>query len=286
MKRISVIINPISGVKSKVGVVEALKKYLNPDFEYIVNFTERSNHATELSKDASEAGFDAVVAVGGDGTVNEVAKGLINTNTALGVIPMGSGNGFARHMKIPLNLKKSIEAINTFNTELIDTATVNKEPFISTVGLGFDALVGKKFADFGKRGLLSYMQVTTAEFMSFESSQYKLYIDGEKINTKAFLINFANVGQYGNNAWIAPNASVKDGKLNVCLIEPFPAHLVPDIIFKLFNKQLEKSKYYRTFLAEEIKVEAPKLYHIDGEPRSSEKDIEIKIVPSSIKVIC
>lgn len=286
MKRISVIINPISGVKSKVGVVEALKKYLNPDFEYIVNFTERSNHATELSKDASEAGFDAVVAVGGDGTVNEVAKGLINTNTALGVIPMGSGNGFARHMKIPLNLKKSIEAINTFNTELIDTATVNEEPFISTVGLGFDALVGKKFADFGKRGLLSYMQVTTAEFMSFESSQYKLYIDGEKINTKAFLINFANVGQYGNNAWIAPNASVKDGKLNVCLIEPFPAHLVPDIIFKLFNKQLEKSKYYRTFLAEEIKVEAPKLYHIDGEPRSSEKDIEIKIVPSSIKVIC
>src|SRR6056300_1750220 len=119
MKRISVIINPISGVKSKVGVVEALKKYLNPDFEYIVNFTERSNHATVLSKDASEAGFDAVVAVGGDGTLNEVAKGLINTNTALGVIPMGSGNGFVRHMKIPLNIKKSIEVINTFNTELI-----------------------------------------------------------------------------------------------------------------------------------------------------------------------
>jgi YegS/Rv2252/BmrU family lipid kinase len=286
MKRISVIINPISGVKSKVGVVDALKKTLHPDFEYLVNFTERSNHATELSREAAEEAYDAVIAVGGDGTLNEVAKGLINTKTALGVIPMGSGNGFARHMKIPLNLKKAIETINAFNTELIDTAIVNGEPFIATVGLGFDALVGKKFADFGKRGLLSYMQVTTSEFMNFESSHYKLYIDGEKIKTKAFLINFANVGQYGNNAWIAPNASVKDGKLNVCLIEPFPAHLVADIIFKLFNKQLEKSKYYRTFMAEEIKVVAPNLYHLDGEPRSSKKDIEVKIVPSSLYVIC
>ncbi len=286
MKRISVIINPISGVKSKVGVVDALKKTLHSDFEYIVNFTERSNHATELSREAAEESYDAVIAVGGDGTLNEVAKGLIHTKTALGVIPMGSGNGFARHMKIPLNLKKAIQTINAFNTQLIDTAVVNGEPFISTVGLGFDALVGKKFADFGKRGLLSYMQVTTAEFMNFQSSDYKLYIDGEKIKTKAFLINFANVGQYGNNAWIAPSASVEDGKLNVCLIEPFPAHLVPDIIFKLFNKQLEKSRYYRTFLAEEIKVVAPKIYHLDGEPRSSEEDIEVRIVPSSLHVIC
>lgn len=284
-RKIHFIINPISGVKKKVKVVDTLKALLNPTFDYGISFTEHANHATELAAEAVKQGAEAVIAVGGDGTINEVAKSLVGTETRLGVIPMGSGNGFARHMKIPLRPKEAIQCLNRFESQIIDTGLVNNEVFVSTVGMGFDALVGRRFADFGKRGLLSYMQVSTHEFLSFTSEDYHLQIDGKDFKSKAFLINVANIGQYGNNAWIAPSASVTDGLLNVCVLETFPQHLVGDIIFKLFNKQLDKSKFYTHYLAREINVLTPSLYHLDGEPRDKSA-MEIKIVPNSLKVIC
>jgi len=283
-RRIHFIINPISGIKRKVRVVDALKRHLCDDFKYGIDFTQYADHATELAREASRQGAEAVIAVGGDGTINEVGKALVGTDTHLGVIPMGSGNGFARHMEIPLKIPEAIFCINRFKSIRIDSGKVNDEVFLSTVGLGFDALVGRRFADFGKRGLLSYMQVSTSEFFKFESGDYQLLIDGKPLDTKAFLINFANVGQYGNNAWIAPNASVTDGKLNVCILEEFPQHLVGDIIFKLFNKQLDQSKYYRSVLAEEIEVITPSLYHLDGEPRRR-KALKVRVIPSSLNVI-
>lgn len=284
-KKIQFIINPVSGTKKKVSLVDQLKIQLDSNITYGIDFTEHAAHATELAKEAVKQKADAVIAVGGDGTINEVTKALIGSDVSLGVIPMGSGNGFARHLKIPLNAKDAIKCINQFQTKTIDTGTVNGEVFLSTVGIGFDALVGKQFAVFGKRGLLSYVQVSTNEFFHFKADNYQLIVDGKEMNTKAFLINFANIGQYGNNAWIAPSASVTDGKLNVCLLEPFPQHMVGDIIFKLFNKLLNKSKYYTSFLAEEIKVLSPSLYHLDGESRDKAV-LEVKVVPKSLKVIC
>lgn len=284
-KKIHFIINPISGLKKKAKVMDILKKELDPQFDYGMDFTEHALHATELTEKAIKNKVEAVIAIGGDGTINEVAKALIGTEVSLGVIPMGSGNGFARHMEIPLKINQAIERINRFQSKCIDTGVVNGEAFVSTVGMGFDALVGRKFADFGKRGLLSYMQVSTQEFFSFKSEDYQLMIDGKELNVNAFLINVANIGQYGNNAWIAPSASVTDGLLNVCILEPFPQHLVGDIIIKLFNKHLEASKYYHQYLAKEIKVITPSLYQMDGEPRDKVA-LEIKVVPSSLKVIC
>jgi len=283
-RKIHFIINPISGIKKKVKVVDTLKKQLDSSFDYGIDFTEFAEHATQLTKNAVKAGAQAVIAVGGDGTINEVAKGLIGTEVYLGVIPMGSGNGFARHLEIPLKMDQAIDRINQFRAKRIDTGKVNGEAFVSTVGMGFDALVGRKFADFGKRGLLSYMQVSTKEFFNFTSEEYKLEIDEEQLNMKAFLINIANIGQYGNNAWIAPSASVTDGLLDVCILEPFPQHLVGDIIFKLFNKQLDKSKFYHHYSAKKIKVISPSLYHMDGEPRDR-STLEIEVVPSSLNVI-
>jgi diacylglycerol kinase family enzyme len=151
--------------------------------------------------------------------------------------------------------------------------------------LGFDAHVGWKFADFGRRGFFSYMQITTHEFFNYKPKKYKLLIDGQELETNAFLINFANAGQYGNNAWIAPSASISDGMLNVCILEQFPAHQTPDIIFKLFSKQIEKSKYYKVIRAKEIKVFNPHQYHMDGEPKTIDHELVIKVVPSSLKVI-
>ncbi|MAY82897.1 MAG: hypothetical protein CMP59_02080 [Flavobacteriales bacterium] len=283
-KNLQFIINPVSGVKRKVKVVDLLKHRLSPEFNYGIDFTEYANHATELTEEYVRQGVDAVVAIGGDGTINEVAKSLVGTDVRLGVIPMGSGNGFARHMEIPLNSKSAIECINRFASKRIDTGLVNDEVFVSTVGLGFDALVGRRFADFGKRGLLGYMKVSTTEFFKFVSEDYQLTIDGEELNVNAFLINFANVGQYGNNAWIAPHASVTDGKLDVCILEPFPQALVGDIIFKLFNKHLDHSKFYRSIKAEKIEVLNRSLYHIDGEPRER-STLKVSIVPDSLEVI-
>lgn len=285
-KYIHFVVNPNSGIKKKLSVVELLKSELSNDIDYGVTFTQQAKHATEIAKEAIKNKAVAVVAIGGDGTVNEVGKALIGTNVALGVIPSGSGNGFARHLKIPLNEKAAIKTINQFKVRKIDTATINKKPFLATAGLGFDAHVGWKFSNFGKRGFLSYLQVTTNEFFNFKPKKYELIVDSKEIKTTAFLINFANVGQYGNNAWISPSASVSDGKLNVCILEKFPPQLAPEIIFKLFNKQIEKSKYYRVIKAEEILVKKPKKYHIDGEPKKSKKDLLIKIKPSSLNVIC
>jgi len=285
LHKIQFVINPKSGVKRKLQLVDQLKRELKPEIQFEIHFTEGPGHATDLAKEAVKQGADAVVAVGGDGSVNEVGKALINTKVALGIIPMGSGNGFARHLKIPLNLEEAIQRIMAFKTKTIDTASIDGQAFLATAGLGFDAQVGWKFANFGRRGFLSYMQVTTQEFFNFKPKTYHLEIDGERIETEAFLVNFANAGQYGNNAWIAPSASLSDGKLNVCILEQFPSHLAPDIIFKLFNKQIEKSKYYKVIQAKEIKVLKAEQYHMDGEPRRSLKEMTIKVVPRSLKVV-
>ena len=284
-KYIHFVINPKSGVKKKQSIVELLEKHLSRDFEYKITYTQQVGHASEITEEAIKNDAKGVVAVGGDGTVNEVGKALIGTDVALGVLPYGSGNGFARHLKIPIQTKAAIQTINQFRVRTIDTATINGDPFLATAGLGFDAHVGWKFANFGKRGFLSYIQVTTNEFFSFKPKRYELVIDGEAFETTAFLINFANAGQYGNNAWIAPSASMSDGKLNVCILEKFPPHQVPEIIFQLFSKKIENSKYYKVIQAKEIQVKQADKFHIDGEPKENKNDIVVKVVPNSLTVI-
>lgn len=267
--------------------IQLLDSELSNDIEYTIAYTEREGHATELTFQAIKNQFDAVIAVGGDGTVNEVGKALIGTDVALGILPFGSGNGFARHRKIPLNPKEAIHYINRFNIKIIDTATLNDEVFLTTSGLGFDAHVGMKFAQDGRRGFFTYSQIAISEFLAYQPEEYHLMIDGQPLKTEAFVVSIANGGQYGNNAWIAPDASMEDGKLNICIIKPFPAHITPDIIFKLFNKSLNASRYYQSFEAEEVRVINAEQYHIDGEPRKvNREDLVIKIQPRSLRVIC
>lgn len=285
-KKVLFVVNPISGVKGKKAAIDLLNTELDANITYKVIETERANHATELTKRAIEEGYDAVIAVGGDGTVNEVGKALINSNVALGVLPFGSGNGFARHRKIPIVIKDAIHLINKHTTRLVDTATLNDEAFLTTAGLGFDAHVGWKFSENGSRGFLSYSQIAINEFIGYKEEEYHLIVDGKELKTKAFVVSIANGGQYGNNAWIAPDASMEDGKLNVCIISPFPAHFTPDIVVKLFNKTLSASKFYESIEAEEIKIIKAGKFHIDGEPREANGDLTIQIVPKSLKVIC
>jgi len=285
-KKLLFIVNPVSGVKSKKTAIELLKSNLDDHISYTVVETVRANHASELANQAIVDGFDAVIAVGGDGTVNEVGKALVNSGVALGVLPFGSGNGFARHRKIPIIVKDAIKLINQFSTKTIDTATLNGEVFLTTAGIGFDAHVGWKFSESRSRGFLTYSQIAVNEFIGYKEEDYHLIIDGNELKTKAFVISIANGGQYGNNAWIAPDASMEDGKLNVCIIRPFPAHFTPDIVLKLFSKNLTASKYYQSIEAEKIQIIKAHKYHLDGEPRETNGDLVIQVVPKSLKVIC
>jgi len=284
--KVHFIINPYSGIRSKLGFIDLIEKESRKDFIVKTTLTQRPEHATEIALEAIEKGANAVVAVGGDGSVNEVGKTLIGTGIPLGVIPLGSGNGFARHMKIPLNERAALQIINRFNIREIDTGTVNGEPFLATAGLGFDAHVGWRFAKHSRRGFTSYIQVTTQSFFGYKPQTYQMIVDGKEMEITAFIINFANAGQYGNNAWISPSASISDGMLNVCILDKFPKQVAPDILFKLFNKRIESSKYYRFLMGKEIIVKNPKIFHIDGEPRTTEEDLIISILPASLKVIC
>lgn len=285
LKKIHFIINPNSGRRRPIPIIHHLEKGMPNTIEWTSRLTQRVGHATELTVEAIHSGADAVVAVGGDGTVNEVGKALIGTSTALGIIPSGSGNGFARHLQIPISDKAAIRRIARFKTLTIDTATINGRAFLATAGLGFDAEVGRRFSEFDRRGLPSYLRASAATFFNFKPREYYLIIDGQEYQSEAFLINFANAGQYGNNAWIAPSASLTDGLLNVCILKKFPRHYAPDIIFRIFNKQIESSKYYEQFLARNITVKNAEQFHVDGEPLTGEAELKIEIIPHSLSVI-
>ncbi len=286
MKKVLYIINPISGVGRQKIIEKMLVKYSAKNINYTIKYTEYAKHAIELTKQYS-ANFDAIVVVGGDGSVNEVGQALINSNTAFGIIPTGSGNGLARHLQIPLKIKDAILNINNFNVLTIDTASINNTFFINVAGIGFDALIAHKFAKYGKRGFSSYIKITSKEFKKYKSQKINLTIDENKINDEVFLLSIANGSQFGNNAYIAPTASMNDGKLNITTLKKFPLISAPKLAYKLFTKKIDKLKIAKSYKAKSIIIEqnGKILAHIDGEPVVFSDKIEINIIPHSLKII-
>ena len=285
--KIAFIINPISGTGRKQDIPSLIKNGLDAGkFDFIVVFTEYRGHATELTKKFIDKKFEVVIAVGGDGTVNEVAQALIHTDCALGIIPIGSGNGLARHLGIPMNLQKAIEQLNHSETILIDYGLVNKKPFFCTCGTGFDAYVSTEFAKGKKRGIMSYLEKVITGYFSYKSQNYHLTGNGIDLKTKAFVMTFANASQWGNNAYIAPQASVQDGKLDISIMSNFPIIAIPTLAFQLFTKTIDKDFFMTTLRSEELTLirEEPGPFHYDGEPYEEGTEIHIKIIPEGIKV--
>jgi diacylglycerol kinase (ATP) len=287
-EKIAFIINPKSGTSNKNYLPGLIQETINDlEFEVELFFTEYAGHASVLATDLIKKGYSKIIAVGGDGTVNEVAKSLINTNSALGIIPCGSGNGLARSLKIPL---KPIDAINLINYGKVismDYGTINKLPFFCTCGVGFDAHIGNKFATSTKRGLFTYVKETINAYFYYRPRKYTIKIDGEKIKTKAFLVTVANAGQYGNDAYIAPQAELQDGKLDLCILNPFPKHHALNLGFRLFNKTMDRSEYINTIKGQSITIKRKKKgeVHLDGEPAIMGKKLKIKIIGLGLKVI-
>jgi diacylglycerol kinase (ATP) len=282
------IINPISGGSKKQHWLSVLNNNLDKrKFCAHIEYTSAPNHATEIAHHAVIGGFKKIVAVGGDGTINEVAKVLIGTDVSLGIIPKGSGNGMARHLKIPLQEEKALLALNDCNEIAIDTASMNDIPFFCTSGVGFDAHIGSVFASSKERGLKSYLKSTVKEYLKYKSVSYRLCFDGEVIEKKAFLITFANAGQYGNNVFIAPQADIRDGFLDVCVLGVFPVYDVFNLAYRLFASSINKSKHISSYKAKELVLYRAYegMVHLDGEPYEMGKELTIKINPSSLKVL-
>jgi diacylglycerol kinase (ATP) len=286
-KSVCFIVNPISGIGRQKVIEKLIDERLNRSlFDYEIAYTKAAKHAIELSKDAAARNIDIVVAVGGDGSVNETAKGLIGSNTAMAIIPTGSGNGLARHLKIPLNLKKAMEVINQGNVTAIDSIQMNEETFVNVAGIGFDAHIGCEFAKFGKRGFSSYVKVITKEFPSYKAENFELTIDGITLHKNAYLISFANGSQWGNNAYIAPTADVSDGVMDIAILKDFKLLSGIAIGYRLFKKTLHQSSYLEIIKAKEVIIKQSKtIAHIDGEPIEIGTDIKIKVNPLSLNVI-
>jgi len=287
--KILFLINPISGTNRKEHLPAMIHQLTDSDFlEAEVIITKYKGEATELVRKKLEAGYKYFVAVGGDGTVNEIAKSLIHTNGVLGIIPVGSGNGLARHLQIPLEPSKAISIINQLNCQSIDYGIINHIPFFCTCGVGFDALIGDKFAQCKGRGLSNYVKTTIREYFNYKPEMYHLTLDnGTKINHKAFLITFANGSQYGNNAFIAPQADIRDGQLDICILSPFRLYKAPGIGLRLFAKNIDKSSHMSIERAETILLERTSegVVHFDGEPCRMGKRIEISVVNKGLNII-
>jgi YegS/Rv2252/BmrU family lipid kinase len=247
--------NAISWLKTKAEKV---------DFAY----TNHPGHATELASVAASGDFNIVVAVGGDGTVNEVAQGLIGTSTSMGIIPMGSGNGLARELGISMDILKSAQMLVTGNIRQIDVCSIGQQRFLCTAGIGFDAQVAHKMSKAATRGFLRYIQLTVKESLAFKPFKIKMKIDDVVIEKPVFLVTFANASQFGNNAYIAPFASLTDELIDVVVVNPFNKILLPVFGIGLFARYIPKLKFVESYKAKRIEIEYVESlkYHFDGEP--------------------
>ncbi len=287
-KKILFIVNPISGGRDKQRIPGLIEKHLDKSvYEHRISYTEREEHGYMLAKAAAKEKYDVIVAVGGDGTVNEVSKAIINTNVVLGIIPFGSGNGLARSLKIPLKAAKAIEVLNRLNIDIIDSAKLNEHYFFNVAGSGFDAHISQCFAKNKIRGFVGYIKTTFQELKKYIPQEYDITLDGVNYIRKAFIVSIANSSQYGNDAHIAPRADVKDGWLDVVIVKPIAWYMIPIVALRMFNKSAESSSYVEMFRAKkiEIKREYEAAIHLDGEPRMEQKDMMIEIIPLSLKVI-
>ena len=287
-KKIIFILNPISGTVSKAGIPGLIEERLDKEkFDCRIAETKYAGHATELAQQAARQGIDIVVAVGGDGTVNEVGRALVNTKSAMGILPCGSGNGLARHLNLPMNLKKCIDILNDCDIHTLDYGLINRHPFFCTCGMGFDAFISMKFAEAGKRGPITYMQKILEEGLSYQPETYEIEDEEGTRRYKAFLVSAANASQYGNNAYIAPQASMSDGLLDIIIMEPFDLIEAPQVAIELFNKTLDKNLKIKTFRASHIHIhrKSEGIIHYDGDPVMADADVDISIVPKGINII-
>lgn len=282
------VINPNSGTKLGSGTIDtkALIERCTDEAGYYAQcvVTQAAGHATELATEAVTSGaYTAVVAVGGDGTVNETARGLRHSTLPLGILPMGSGNGLARHLGIPLTMEEALLHFFRSSVQIVDSATLNGQPFFCVAGLGFDAYVSQQFGQQSHRGWDTYVRVSMQAYLEYQPQKIKV----AGVEIEVFSLAFANAGQFGNNAWVAPQATLTDGLLEVCTVTPFPKWYGPVLAYQMFSKSLKNSEHvaYQSLPRYAVETDQPALVHFDGEPwQLNTNRIEVEVVPQSLRI--
>ena len=289
MRKVAFILNPISGrgrKKEILGYIEVvLKKY--PGWEGNFYTTKGVGDASSAARKFAEDGYDVVVAIGGDGTVNEVAKGVVGTSCRLAIVPVGSGNGLARHLGIPMSYQEAVQTVFDGKPQLIDAGRINDEYFFCTAGVGFDAAVGKRFNSSTTRGLVSYMEHCAKEYVKYEPEEYEIDILGTKFKQKAFLITFANSSQWGNNVCIAPDANISDGMMDVVIWRSSPMVTMPLITAELFLKKIKYSEFVDTYRCREVVIrrKGSGIIQFDGESMEMGSEIRVSVMHNALEVV-
>ncbi|MBI1769862.1 MAG: diacylglycerol kinase family lipid kinase [Bacteroidetes bacterium] len=282
------IVNKFSGGGYRSDVEgRIIEKCRDSNIECRIEFTQSRGHATELARWAVEQKMDFTFAVGGDGTVNEVAQGLVGSNVAMGILPKGSGNGLARHLQMPMAFKKSLDIISHHSHEMIDTMLINRKLSVNVSGIGFDGHIAGMFANKAKRGLIGYTRLVLNEFRRFEPFEASITMNGKTFQVKSFIIAMANSSQFGNNAKVAPQASVCDQLIDICFIQKIPFAQAAGFAGKMFTGKLDRSRYVEIYKSQKLSIELnePVAFHIDGEAMEATNVFEAVIKPVSLRVL-
>ena len=282
------IINPISGTGKQTNIEEKISQELDAlKFDTFLHYTNSKGHATEIARQLVAEKASIVVAVGGDGTINEIAQALVNSSTILGIIPTGSGNGLARHLSIPQQVNKSLRLLNTLNTKVIDSCTANDQFFINVSGIGYDAHISHCFAKERIRGMKTYVKLILSEWWTYSVKKYKVIIDETEVyNGKAVQVSFANGTQFGNNVIVSPESIENDGEIELCILKPFKFYEIPHLLLALATRRFHLHKRMQIIKCSNATIVSDGAKaHLDGEPKELGNSIDIKVFPKSIAII-
>lgn len=291
MKTYFFIINPISGNGQKQKTIDLIDKVLSDrNIKYEIKLTEYAGHASEIAKNICNTPNCVIVAVGGDGSLNEVAQSLLGSESSLGIIPQGSGNGLARHLKIPMDTEAALLELLNGESVKMDAGTLNGKHFFVTCGIGFDAEVSYSFSKGNLRGLAGYVKESMILYPMYKSKKYRITNKGKTIEHEAFSISVANASQYGNDAVIAKDASISDSLLDLCVLKKFPKLLGFHLGISMFMQNIQQSSYFIGEQIEEIEIEhlgkgGVCNAQIDGESIEAHFPVKIKVIPNSINII-
>jgi YegS/Rv2252/BmrU family lipid kinase len=286
-RKVLFIVNPNAGKRISDFIIKTIRKEFPENIYYQIVIWKDKNHFEEITQLLKSEGYSDAIAVGGDGTVNHVAKTILGTDITLGIVPIGSGNGLARSLGISVKIQEAIKQIVDGKTTIIDHGLVNNIPFFCTSGIGFDAHIGNQFASSVKRGLQSYVKITVRELFKYRSKNYTLTFNDQTIKRKAFLITVANAGQYGNDFYIAPEAKMNDGLFHVAILKPFNVLQLPGLITKILRKKAHKSACIETYVTNRITIlrDENDTIHFDGEPAIENKSVLFENKAGALRTI-
>lgn len=290
MKKILFIINPKAGVSSKLQLPDLIRQIINREhYEVHIAFTSYKGHAAEMARQAVISNFDMVAAAGGDGSVNEVASQLVNTPLTLGVLPIGSGNGLANKLGIPLDIRQALQRINRNYRIKIDVGMMNQQTFFSTAGTGFEALIVHDFARTNVRGMTGYADKILRRIFSYHPEVYTIqYNETESICTKAFMLSFGNSGMFGYGIGLTHREAVMDdGLLEMTLVRDFLRIRAPYLLMMAAEgkaRQLKEVRIERVSSAV-VSTEKPVLMQIDGEPAPSSSEMHLSVLKQALNVL-